>query len=274
VTSYNNTITKVSDAADAFSSESRRFNAQNIVRNEVGHEVSSFYGFQVAGLWQSRDAIDQANQNAPSGTYQTDAAPGRFRYKDINGDGEITPEDRTFLGSPNPNFTSGLNLSFQYSNWSLRMSFYGSQGADAWNQTKWWTDFRSGGFAGAASVEALEDSWKPGQDNSDATIPIQEIQRTVSTNQVPNSYFVEDADYLRVRNLQLGYTLPSSLVQRVGTQQVRLYVQGSNLFTLTNYSNPEPEIGGSDAQDATSFGIDEGAYPTPRQYRFGVNLSF
>lgn len=277
-TSYNNEITKVSNAANNFSEESRRFNAQNIVRNEVGHEMSSYYGFQVVGFWQSQEEIEQANQNAPSGTYQTDAAPGRFRYKDVNGDGEITPADRTFLGSPNPNFTSGLNLNLRYNNWSLSMSLYGSQGADVWNQTKWWTDFRSG-FTGAKSVEALEDSWKPGQDNSDATVPIQETQRTVSTNQVPNSYFVEDADYLRLRNLQLGYVLPSALVQRVGAERVRIYVQGSNLFTFTNYSNPEPEIGGTtdganDPTDVTSFGIDEGAYPTPRQYRVGVNLSF
>ena len=282
VTSYNNEITKVSDRANSFSGEARRFNAQNIVRNQVGQEVSSYFGFQVVDLFGGDDF--DSNGNLVEGVAeQTDAAPGRFRYKDVNGDGEITPEDRTFLGSPNPNFTSGLNLSFQYRNWSLRTSFYGSQGADVWNQTRWWTDFRSG-FTGAKSVAAVEDSWRPEDrslprmqwtaENPDTDVPIQETQRTVSTNQVPNSYFVEDADYIRVRNLQLGYTLPSSLVQQVGAEQVRLYVQGSNLFTFTNYSNPEPEVGGDDAEDATTFGIDEGAYPTPRQYRFGVNLSF
>jgi len=279
VTSYNNEITKVSDAANNFSAESRRFNASNIVRNQVGQEVSSFYGFQVIGFWQDQEEVDQANFQAQEATgdsdaiYQTAAAPGRFRYADIDGDNQITPEDRTFLGSPHPNFTSGLNLSFRYNNWDLRMSFFGSQGADVWNQTKWWTHFRSG-FQGAKSVAALEDSWKPGQDNANATVPIQETQRTVSTNQVPNSFFVEDADYIRLRNLQLGYVLPSSLVQRVGAERVQLYIQGSNLLTFTNYSNSEPEIGGSNAQDATSFGIDEGAYPTPRQYRLGVTLSF
>jgi len=282
VTSYNNEITKVSNRANSFSSESRRFNAQNIVRNEVGEETSSFFGFQVVDLFSAEDF--DSNGNLVDGVAdQTDAAPGRFRYKDINGDGEITPEDRTFLGSPNPNFTSGLNLSVQYSNWSLRMSLYGSQGADVWNQTKWWTDFRSG-FTGAKSVEAVEDAWTPedrslprmqwSAENPNTDVPIQETQRTVSTNQVPNSYFVEDADYLRVRNLQLAYSLPSTFVQQIGAERVQLYVQGANLFTFTNYSNPEPEIGGDDAEDASSFGIDEGAFPTPRQYRFGVNLSF
>jgi len=282
VTSYNNEITKVSDRANSFSGESRRFNAQNIVRNQVGQEVSSYFGFQVVDLFGGDDFNSNGDlvEGVPD---QTDAAPGRFRYKDVNGDGEITAADRTFLGSPNPNFTSGLNLSFQYRNWSLRTSFYGSQGADVWNQTRWWTDFRSG-FTGAKSVAAVEDSWTPEDrslprmqwtaENPGTDVPIQETQRTVSTNQVPNSYFVEDADYIRVRNLQLGYTLPSSLVQQVGAEQVRLYVQGANLFTFTNYSNPEPEVGGDDAEDATTFGVDEGAYPTPRQYRFGVNLSF
>ncbi|MFB6279624.1 MAG: SusC/RagA family TonB-linked outer membrane protein [Salinibacter sp.] len=279
VTSYNNEITKVSTRADAFSSESRRFNAANIVRNEVGHPVSSYYGYQVVGFWSSEKEVQNANQKArqetgnPDATYQTAAAPGRFRYKDVNGDGQITADDRTFLGSPNPNFTAGLNLNLNYSNWNLSMSFYGSQGAELWNQVKWWTDFFSS-FNGGKSVEALKDSWKYGQDNSDATVPIQETQRTFSTNQVPNSYFVEDADYLRLRNLQLGYTVPSSLIQRFGVQKLRVYVQGNNLLTFTNYSNPEPEIGGSGPADATSFGIDEGSYPTPRQYRFGVDLTF
>jgi TonB-linked SusC/RagA family outer membrane protein len=281
-TSYNNEITKVSSRANSFSSESRRFNAANIVRNEVGHPVSSYFGYEVVGFFEPEDfndtdgngmitPADELKEDGPPA--QTAAAPGRFRYKDVNGDGEITAEDRTFLGSPNPNFTAGLNLNFSYSNWNLSMSLYGSQGAEIWNQVKWWTDFFSS-FNGGKSVEALEDSWQYGQDNSDATVPIQETQRTFSTNQVPNSYFVEDADYVRLQNLQLGYTVPSSLVQRFGIQQLRVYAQGNNLLTFTNYSNPDPEIGGSNAADATSYGIDEGSYPTPRQYRFGVDLTF
>jgi len=281
ITSYNNEITKVSNRADAFSSESRRFNAANIVRNEVGKPVSSYFGYKVVDFFEPEDFNDADGNGmiTPADTLkegvpgQTAAAPGRFRYKDVNGDGEITAEDRTFLGSPNPNFTAGLNLNLSYRNWNLNMSLFGSQGVEVWNQVKWWTDFFSS-FNGGKSVEALENSWKYGQDNSDATVPIQETQRTFSTNQVPNSYFVEDADYLRLQNLQLGYTVPSSLTQRFGVQQLRVYVQGNNLLTFTNYSNPEPEIGGNDATDATSFGIDEGSYPTPRQYRFGVDLTF
>jgi hypothetical protein len=119
---------------------------------------------------------------------------------------------------------------------------------------------------------ALNDSWTP--NNRDAEAPIQELERSFSTNQVPNSYFVEDGDYLRVRNVQLGYTLPTSLSQQIGAENLRVYVQATNLFTFTGYSNPEPSIGGGDETDVTGFGIDEGAYPTPREFIAGVNLTF
>lgn len=270
-TSYNNEITGIAEGFDSFSEEDRRFNASNIVRNEVGQEMSSYYGYQIVGFWQNQGEIDEANAGAPSGTYQTAAAPGRFRYEDINGDGQITADDRTFLGSPNPDFTYGINLNLAYSGWDLGMSLFGSQGAQVWNQVKWWTDFFSG-FNGAKARVALEDSWTP--DNPDAEAPIQETERTFSTNQVPNSYFVENASYLRIQSLQLGYTLPSRWIERFGAQRLRVYVQASNLYTFTGYSNPEPEIGGSNPEDVTSFGIDEGSFPTPRQFLGGVNLTF
>jgi len=271
-TTYNNEITGVSEGFDSFSEETRRF-ATPIIRNEVGQEMSSYYGYEIVGFWQSEDEIQQANAQAPQGTttYQTGAAPGRFRYKDVNGDGQITAEDRTFLGSPNPDFTTGINLNFAYSNWDLGLSLYGSQGAELWNHVKWYTDFFSSFNGGKAKV-ALNDSWTP--DNRDATAPIQEPERSFSTNQVPNSYFVEDGSYLRIQNLQLGYTLPDQLVQRLGAESLRVYVQASNLYTFTGYSNPDPEVGGRNSGDVTSFGIDNGAYPTPRKFLGGVNLTF
>lgn len=271
-TTYNNEITSVSAQQDNFLEEDRRFNDGFISRNEVGQEIASYYGYNVVGFFEEDDFNGDGDLvgDVPD---QDAAAPGRFRYEDVDGDGEITPDDRKFLGSPHPDFTAGLNLNFQYSNWDLGLALYSSVGSQVWNQTKWWTHFFSG-FNGAKAEAAIEDAWHPGEDNSDATVPIQETERTFSTNATPNSFFVEDADYLRIRSLQLGYTLPSDLVSQIGAESLRLYVRGSNLFTFTNYSNPEPEIGGSNAEDVRSFGIDEGAYPTPRKYLFGVNLTF
>lgn len=282
LTSYSNEITKVSGIQDFFSEESRRFQGQNIVRNEVGHEMSSYYGYKVERFFGGDD-FDSNGDLVDGVADQQDAAPGRFKYKDVNGDGEITADDRTFLGSANPDLTTGLTLGASYSNWDVSMSLYGSQGADIWNQTKWWHDF-FGSFNGAKGEAALENSWRPADrskprmqwtaQNPDAELPIQELGRTFSTNQVPNSYYVEDGDYLRIRSVKVTYSMPSDLVQSFGANQVRMYVQTTNLAVFSPYSNPEPEIGSNDPEDVTSFGIDEGSFPRPRQFLVGVNLQF
>lgn len=275
LTSYYNEITAIADGIDYFSQESRRFDGNNFIRNEVGQSVSSFYGYQIEGFWNSQGEVDDADASAPSGTYQTDAAEGRFRYADTNGDGEITSDDRTYLGDPNPDFTYGINLGANYKNWDFSAFIYGSQGNDIWNQVKWWTDFYPN-FQGGKSETALYDSWTP--NNQNATAPIQENEGSFSSNAVPNSYYVEDGSYLRLRSLQIGYNLPVDMLTRLGVSSLRIYAQGNNLFTITGYSGLDPEVGfftGSGAGGgSTNFGIDEGQYPTFRQYTMGVNISF
>ncbi|MFC4874141.1 SusC/RagA family TonB-linked outer membrane protein [Negadavirga shengliensis] len=272
VTTYDNTITGVSDNADYFDLEWRRF-GDNIVRNQVGRPVGEFFGYQIEGFWNSQAEIDAANEAAqaatgdPGAVYQNDVAVGRFRYADVNGDGRVTADDRTAIGNPNPDFTYGINLGVNFRNFDLSMFFFGSQGNDIWNNLLWWRDFFPA-FQGAKSYTALYDSWTP--DNMNAKAPIQETTASFSTNNVPNSYFVEDGSYLRLRNAQIGYTVPAELLQRFKIQSLRLYLQGANLFTITNYSGIDPEIGGS----AVAFGIDEGTYPTQRQFLVGLNVRF
>src|SRR5699024_4070120 len=218
--------------------------------------------------------MDEANASVEDGNYQDGMGIGRFRYRDVDGDGEITPDDRTFLGNPNPDFTYGLNIGFNYKNFDLSAFFYGSQGNEVWNQVKWWTDFYSG-FVGGKSETALYDSWTP--ENHDAKVPILEETQTLSNNQAPNSYFVEDASFLKIRNLQLGYSIPASVLSPIGISRLRIYVQGSNLFTATPYSGVDPEVGffpDGGGGRSTSFGIDEGSYPSARKFLIGVNLSY
>ncbi|MDR8390052.1 TonB-dependent receptor [Aliifodinibius sp. S!AR15-10] len=265
-TSYQNEIVKISEISEFFSQDSRRFGS-DIIRNEVGQPISSFYGYKITGFFNSQEELDEANNNSPNGNYQTDADVGTFRYADINGDNQITADDRTFLGDPNPDFTYGLDIGLNYKRFDLSAFLYGSQGNDIWNQVKWWTDFYSN-FAGAKSHAALYDSWTP--ENKDASLPMQTTGGGESTSTVPNSYFVEDGSYLRMKELVLGYTLPESLIQRISASRLRIYLQASNLFTITGYSGLDPEIGGGN----TNFGIDEGAYATPRQFLLGINLSF
>lgn len=272
-TSYTNEIARITDDINFFAQESRRWPGNQFVRNQVGQPVSSYFGYVVDGFWQSEDEIAQANAGAPSGTYQTDAGVGRFRYRDVTGDGEITPDDRTFIGNPNPDFTYGIDMGFNYRDFDLSMFWYGSQGNDIWNQVKYWTDFYPS-FAGAKSTRAAYDSWRP--DNTNPTAPIQENESTFSTDGVPNSYYVEDGSYLRLRTIQLGYTLPVDITDRIGVRNLRVYVQGNNLLTFTGYSGPDPEIGfftgGGEGGGPTNFGIDEGQYPTPKQFLFGLSF--
>ena len=271
-TTYDNEIVSIADGVDYFDQEGRRFNGSTLVRNAVGHSVGQFFGYKITGFWNTPQEISEANSSAqqilgnPDAEYQQDIGLGRFRYEDVNGDGYISAEDRTFLGNPNPKFTGGLNLDFAYRNWDFSIFLYGSYGNDIWNQVKWWHDFYSS-FGGAKSTTALYDSWTP--TNTNATAPIQEVGGTFSTANVPNSYFVEDGSYLRAKNVQLGYTFTESIFGEFGLDNVRLYVQATNLFTITNYSGVDPELTGG----ATAFGIDEGAYPVPRQFLVGINVS-
>ncbi len=273
LTTYDNEITKVSDGQNYFDRESRRFPGNNLIRNQVGHSVSQFFGYQIEGFWDTQDEIDQANAAAvaatgnPDTNYQNDVAVGRFRYADINGDNIVNKDDRTFIGNPNPDFTYGINIELIYKNLDFSMFLYGSHGNDIWNNVRWWTDFNSS-FQGAKSKTALYDSWTP--QNTNASAPIQETTGSFSTAGVPNSYFVEDGSYLRARQIQLGYTLPSSLLEKMNITKLRLYTQVVNAFTITNYSGLDPEISGG----TVNFGIDEGAYPNQRQLLLGLNVIF
>jgi TonB-linked SusC/RagA family outer membrane protein len=266
-TSYKNSITNISDTTLKFydvqaSTEQNRIGGY-FVRNQVGQPLSSYYGYKVIGLFQSEGDIAKSAK-------QIDAKPGRFKYMDRDGNDTITDADKTFLGSPNPAFTYGFNVNASYKGFDLGLYFYGVQGREAINYTKWFTDFYPS-FAGGKSKRALYESWLPTRTNT--TVPIAEANGGTSafstTGQI-NSYYVENASYLRLKNLTLGYTLPKALLRRFSIERLRVYIQGTNLFTKTKYSGLDPEVIGNDQ----GSGVDIGAYPTVRTYLIGLNLNF
>jgi TonB-linked SusC/RagA family outer membrane protein len=260
MTTYNNEIVKIAEGYEFFddASYSTRIGAFN--RNMVGHEVSEFFGYQVVGLFKDQAEVDAA----PT---QDGAEPGFFRYADIDGDGTITPEDRTFIGNPNPDFTYGLNVVLGYKGFDLTAFFYGSAGNDIFNYNKWWLDFWPS-FQGQKSTDLLYNSWTPSR--PDATVPKASNTSNFSTNTVSNSYYVENGSYFRMKNLQIGYTFPKTFAKNIFSN-LRLYIQATNLFTITSYSGLNPEIAGlSD----TSFGIDEANLPAVKQYIFGLSVGF
>jgi TonB-linked SusC/RagA family outer membrane protein len=257
-TTYRNRITKVSDITKNFDIQFGNRTGNQIVRNEVGQPVSSFFGYQVIGLFQSDDEVSKA----PT---QNGAAPGRFRYADINGDGTINDNDRTFIGNPNSDFNYGLNIRLFYKAFDFEALFYGTQGGEALNFTKWFTDFYPS-FAGIGKSARVLNSWTPTNTNTD--IPRFENVSNFSTNAVLNSYYVEDASYLRLRSIKLGYNLPARLLGRVGISSLKVFAQTTNLFTITDYQGTDPEVSGVD----TNFGIDVGNYPANRGFILGLSL--
>ncbi|CAL1516359.1 TonB-dependent receptor [Chitinophaga sp. MM2321] len=271
LTTYKNTILAISESAPYFDLEGRRFGSP-IIRNAIGQSISEFYGYKVVGFWDSKEEVDAANAAAKAKhpglvEYQLEAAMGRFKYADTNGDGKVDADDRTYLGNPNPKFSYGLNVGLTYKNFDFSAFFYGVQGNKIWNQVLWWTDFYPS-FVGAKGKTALYDSWTPTHKNAKA--PIQEIASHASASGSPNSYFVENGSYLRAKNMLIGYTLPKYMLEHIGIEKFRVYVQAANVFTITKYSGIDPEVAGN----SQAFGLDEGAYPNQRQYLVGVNVTF
>ncbi|HEU4903339.1 MAG TPA: TonB-dependent receptor [Flavisolibacter sp.] len=261
-TSYNNKIKSI-PGANYF--EPGAIRNVTITRNQVGHSVGEFFGYQVIGLFQTADEVAKA----PT---QNGAEPGVFRYADINNDGKINTDDRTFIGNPNPDFTYGLNISFNYKAFDFSTFFFGSKGNDIFNQTQYYTDFPDF-FKGAIRREVALNAWTP--TNTNTNIPKLLNAGTFSTDAVTSSYFVSKGSYLRNKQMQLGYTLPNSLLSRYGIERFRIYVQSANMFTVTKYKGLDPELASPDPNARTPlFGIDQGNYPHTPYYLVGVNLNF
>lgn len=260
-TTYKNEITKITDNIDYFDASITDTRIGSFNRNAVGHSISEFYGYQVIGLFQSQAEVDGA-------AVQDGAEPGFFRYQDTDGNGVIDPDDRMFIGNPNPDFTYGLNLGLTWKSFDLSAFFFGSQGNEIFNYNKWWLDFWPS-FQNQKSADLLYNSWTPS--NTGASTPKASNKSNFSNNTQSVSYYVEDGSFLRLRNLQIGYTLPADVLSTIGLSRTRIYVQGVNLFTATKYSGIDPDVNnGGD----TAFGVDFGNYPLVKQFIVGLNVSF
>lgn len=276
ITTVSNEITKL--GAPFFASDVRN---GNVVYNQVGGPIGAFYGYKVVGYWNTQaeiDALDAQQKPDLFGSvpvYQDKAAPGRFRYADVNGDGRITDADRTQIGDPTPDFTYGVNLNLGYKGFDLSAVLYGSQGGEIYNSVKYWTNFY-GTQTGNKSIDLLKYAWDPAKsaaENANAKAPIAEKTTTFSTSDAVNSYYVENGSYLKLKSVQIGYKFAPSILKTVGVDQLRVYVQGTNLFTSTKYTGLDPELQAYDGRN--SQGIDRGSYPNnERRFIFGVNLSF
>ncbi|NDV17345.1 SusC/RagA family TonB-linked outer membrane protein [Muricauda sp. TY007] len=240
-----------------------------VTRTQEGQPISSFYGRVVEGIFASESEVSSA---ADQGFATPADGVGRFKYADLNNDGVINDDDRTFIGSPHPDFTYGINLRAAYKGFDISAFFQGSQGNEIFNNDKVYTDFPTF-FNANRSVRVL-DSWTP--DNLDAELPA--LSQSISNNEgTASSFFVEDGSYMRLKNLQIGYTFNEEVSGYLGMDSVRFYLQGTNLLTITDYDGVDPELqprfnGG--AVDNLTIGVSDNNYPLAAIYSFGVNLKF
>jgi TonB-linked SusC/RagA family outer membrane protein len=266
---YLNEITKLSgDPNRKIDAGSER--QMTYTRYAKGTEFPEFFGYKVLGIFQT---ATEAAAWAPYGT-TTYNAPGHFKFEDNNGvvngkltgkpDGKITPDDRTFIGSPHPDLTGGLNIDLAYGSFDMNLFFYGSYGNKLVNYVTRWIDY--GMFNGGLSKKALYETWgSPYIDKTKAKLPMFDYS---DVSQQPSTAFIEDASFLRLKSLRLGYTLPTSILNKAQIKNVKVYAQVTNLFTITKYSGLDPEYN----TQGSAMGLDRGAWPTPRQIMFGINL--
>ena len=244
--------------SDFYSGGSQRIGT--MTRTSVGEPISYFYGRNVLGIFQT------AAEVAAHAT-QDGAGVGRFKYEDINGDGVINDNDRTKIGDPHPDLLFGVNLNLAYKNWDMSMFWNGSIGNDIFDYTALY--YETPYFFNGGRSTAVLDSWSP--TNTGAALPA--LSETILNNEFTsaNSFFVRDGSYLRLRTLQIGYTLPDTFASKLGASSARVYYNGTNLLTLTDFTGLDPEVARSGALD---IGVYDAQYPTNSVSSLGINIKF
>lgn len=238
VSANRNKIEELSQGADIIAPSISFVGSANILRE--GEPISSFYGYVEDGL--------------------TDE--GLIKYKDLNNDGTVDANDRTILGSPHPDLIYGLSSRFKYRNFDLNIAIQGELGKDLFNTNLYYhaTSF----FRGANNIADVSDRWTPSNPNPNAKYP----KATSSLNVQWSNRFVEDASYLRLKNVQLSYTVPSEILP---IRSARIFVSGQNLLTITNYSWYDPDVNAFESGDLR-LGVDSNTFPVSRTFTFGVNI--
>lgn len=224
------------------------------IRSEVGQPYNQFYGFVTDGIFQSESEVQQS--------VQPDAKPGDFRFKDLNGDGKINDDDRQYIGNAIPTATYGLSFDARYKNWDVNMLFAGVAGNDIFNASKYYFERSDGSFN--TTKHYYNSYWREDRKNNSVPALTHDASRN-TRNYRASDYYIENGSYIRLKNLQLGYTFKPTIG---GTKvNIRVYAAANNLFTITGYSGFDPEV-------ATDLHVDRGQYPQARSFQVGTSINF
>jgi TonB-dependent starch-binding outer membrane protein SusC len=283
-------ISKLYDLIDTVTLPDWDTNPKSIILN--GEAPGVFWGYKTNGLFRPSDAdsvpvspgsvrknyvvINQPYKLTSNGTkiyFQSGVQPGDLKFVDLNGDTVFSAKDKKVIGNPNPKFTFGFTINLEYKGFDLNCFFQGSYGNDIYNafkqslynpngQGNWTTDalnaYRTPIYKNGVMID-------PGNTTSN------QFRLAGTQNYLSSDWYIEDGSYLRLKSMQIGYTLPVTFSKKYGVERFRIYVGGRNLITWTKYTGLDPEIGGG---DPTQFGIDYGVYPQSKMYNVGVNMSF
>ncbi|MDJ1498667.1 TonB-dependent receptor [Cytophagaceae bacterium DM2B3-1] len=239
----------------------------NTTRTQKGNTIASFYGRKTDGIFHNQGEIDSYVHTSANGTtkqIQPDAKPGDIKYVDIDGSGSIDDLDRTYLGSAVPDFTYGFNAFMSYKNFDLKLFFQGTYGNEIVNGLAVFTSNQTGVFN---SYQDRMDRWTP--ENPSGNEPRMSLNAPVHFS----DRYVENGSYLRLRNIQLGYTIPEAGLKKLGVKSLRVYVSADNLLTFTKYRGYDPDV--SDLWNNPFYsGVDMATYPQARTFIGGINLTF
>lgn len=259
-------FTKIKNVVDKLGDAYIEAGTDNVNRTEVGRSIGEFYVIVTDGIFQNADEIysHTTEVEGEKVLIQPNAQPGDVRYVDFNQDGEITDDDRQFVGSPLPKFLGGLNASIEYKGFDASIFITGVYGNKIFNGVKYW-------------LERMDDlgnypkglNYWNGEGSSNS-IPRPYLGTTDNAKQNSDRW-IEDGSYLRLKNVQIGYTLPEKIVNKANIANCRIYLSGGNLYTLTKYSGFDPEISGNGVYQQ---GNDNGHFPCVRSYRLGMQLTF
>lgn len=263
VTQLKNKVVQLADAGQALYGEGLKFGTDHIpTQTRVGKEIGAFYLYETMGIFKT-DAEAAAYLNKDGDPLQPDAKAGDIKFRDVNGDGVIDENDKTYQGSGFPKLEYGFNLAGEYKNFDLTLFIQGVSGNKIYNGNRFELE---GMEAGRNFLATTLNAWTPS--NSNSTMP-RAVLGDPNGNARESDRFLENGAYLRLKMLQIGYTLPENLAGKIGLQKVRLYVGAQNMFTITKYSGLDPEIG---RYSVLNTGVDRMMYPQNKSWITGIQI--
>lgn len=271
ISHYRNEVTELyNESLEVLRSVTTGFLSSPITRTVEGEPLGKYWGYKVAGIFRTQEDINGApvQFGIPFSDELGDNSLGDIQYVDVNEDGVIDEKDRTYIGNPHPDFTFGFTNNFKYKNFDLSIFLQGSYGNDLLNLTRKETVGLSRLYTNQLNI--AQDYYTP--ENIDAAFP-RPRRGDDNQNLFISDRYVEDGSYLRIQNVSLGYNLPQTFCQKFYLSNLKVYGTIQNLYTFTNYSGYDPEIGSFNG-DALQMGVDRGRYPIPRTFTLGLNVEF